>query len=78
MKDTFDALLDTLEEYTDARSTGDEVKARESRSQLRMALSAFVVETVRRDYLSNGDLRELLQSDLSAREIREGHENLST
>jgi hypothetical protein len=74
MKDTFDALLDTLEEYADARSKGDEVKARESRSQLRTALSAFVVEAVRSDYRSNGSLRDLLQTDLGARVIREGRE----
>jgi hypothetical protein len=72
MKGTFDALLDTLEEYADARSTGDEEKARESRSQLRTALSAFVVEAVRSDYMSNGSLRGLLRDDHGGREIREG------
>jgi hypothetical protein len=74
MRDNFDVLLEAFEEYADARSKGDEVKARESRSALRASLSAFVVETVCRDYLSNGELRGLLQTDLGPREIREGRE----
>lgn len=72
MKDTFDTVLDTFEEYADARASGDEEKANAARSALRASLSAFVVEAVRSDYRSDGSLRELLRDDLGGRVIREG------
>jgi len=76
MSDRFDDLLKTFEEYTDARASGDVSKTGEAKDALRSALSAFVVETVRADYRSNGALRELLREDLAPpifeREIREG------